>query len=428
MDPPWRIKGGQQNDSGFMFSNSKFNLDYETMSNQEIMNLRIEKLSKKGFCFLWILSNQINTAYEMMAKWGYEVVDQIIWVKLKNSNISLTHGYYLMHSFEMCLVGYKCPPGEHVEYNSKISNNVIFAEVRQKSRKPDEMYEIIELMLPGSKKIELFARNHNLRNGWFSLGNQLGENYEKWFNVVDCNRCEKAISIGIKRYKARYQQNYDLCEGCFIELNLDKKDFFEMDNLVDEDVLHFYHSCNHCNSEPIWGTRFTCLDCENYDLCEACFDLNLQTVNEKQFHDIQHNFVAVEIPILASGMPAHLDKKCVSCFQKPILGVCFSCSGCPNLNLCQQCYFNKPLEEIKKNRGHKTHHNFNILTEPVESDNRLYKCSDCECSPIQGTAYKCENCFSFYLCEKCYAKKETFNRNIANTHKYYHKFITINLD
>jgi hypothetical protein len=31
-----------------MFSNSRFSLDYNTMSNQEIMNIRIDKLSKKG--------------------------------------------------------------------------------------------------------------------------------------------------------------------------------------------------------------------------------------------------------------------------------------------------------------------------------------------------------------------------------------------
>ncbi len=31
-----------------MFSNSRFSLDYNTMSNQEIMNLRIDKLSKNG--------------------------------------------------------------------------------------------------------------------------------------------------------------------------------------------------------------------------------------------------------------------------------------------------------------------------------------------------------------------------------------------
>ena len=34
--------------------------------------------------------------------------------------------------------------------------------------------------MPGSKKIELFARNNNLRPDWFALGNQLGETYLKW--------------------------------------------------------------------------------------------------------------------------------------------------------------------------------------------------------------------------------------------------------
>ena len=33
--------------------------------------------------------------------------------------------------------------------------------------------------MPGAKKIELFARNNNLRSGWFSLGNQLGEVFDK---------------------------------------------------------------------------------------------------------------------------------------------------------------------------------------------------------------------------------------------------------
>jgi hypothetical protein len=48
LDPPWRIKGGQRNDSSFMFSNSKFNLEYNTLSNNEIISLPVEKLSRKG--------------------------------------------------------------------------------------------------------------------------------------------------------------------------------------------------------------------------------------------------------------------------------------------------------------------------------------------------------------------------------------------
>lgn len=33
--------------------------------------------------------------------------------------------------------------------------------------------------MPGAKKMEIFARNNNLRQGWLSLGNQIGEVFEK---------------------------------------------------------------------------------------------------------------------------------------------------------------------------------------------------------------------------------------------------------
>ena len=39
------------------------------------MDIKIEKLSKKGFLFLWILNTQITIASEMVNKWGYEIVD-----------------------------------------------------------------------------------------------------------------------------------------------------------------------------------------------------------------------------------------------------------------------------------------------------------------------------------------------------------------
>lgn len=154
-----------------MFSNNKFNLDYSTMSNAEIMNIQVETLSKKGFCFLWILNSQMNVGYECLNKWGYEVVDQLTWIKTKNKKIHISHGFYFLHSSEVCLVGYKCPPNEYIEFKSKVSNNLIVAEIRKKSQKPDQIYTLIDLLLPGSKKIELFARNNNLKHGWLSLGN-----------------------------------------------------------------------------------------------------------------------------------------------------------------------------------------------------------------------------------------------------------------
>ena len=181
IDPPWRIRGGQRNsDSPFMFSNStphadKFTLEYDTMSNQEVMDIPIEKLSRRGFCFLWVLAGTMDFGYECLNKWGYECIDRLVWVKTTKGGrkAKVSHGFYFLHSTETCLVGFKCPPGEKVDYHPLISNDLLIADVRKKSQKPDQLYTIIDLMMPGAKKIEIFARNNNLREGWLSLGNQI---------------------------------------------------------------------------------------------------------------------------------------------------------------------------------------------------------------------------------------------------------------
>ena len=63
------------------------------------------------------------------------------------------------------------------KFNFKIDLDVIASEVRETSRKPDELYLMIDRLM-GSKrdqarKLEIFARENNLREGWLSLGNQL---------------------------------------------------------------------------------------------------------------------------------------------------------------------------------------------------------------------------------------------------------------
>lgn len=58
--------------------------------------------------------------------------------------------------------------------NRGLDADVIVSEVRETSRKPDEIYAIIERMCPGGRKVEIFGRKHNTRPGWLTLGNQLG--------------------------------------------------------------------------------------------------------------------------------------------------------------------------------------------------------------------------------------------------------------
>ena len=46
-------------------------------------------------------------------------------------------------------------------------------QVRQTSQKPDEVYGLIERLAPGTRKLELFGRQHNVQPNWVTLGNQL---------------------------------------------------------------------------------------------------------------------------------------------------------------------------------------------------------------------------------------------------------------
>lgn len=58
--------------------------------------------------------------------------------------------------------------------NRGLDTDVIVSEVRETSRKPDEVYGMIERLCPGGRKIEIFGRKHNARPGWLTIGNQLG--------------------------------------------------------------------------------------------------------------------------------------------------------------------------------------------------------------------------------------------------------------
>lgn len=59
-------------------------------------------------------------------------------------------------------------------FHRHVDCDVVMAEVRETSRKPDEMYPLLERLSPGTRKLEIFARPHNVRPGWVSIGNQLG--------------------------------------------------------------------------------------------------------------------------------------------------------------------------------------------------------------------------------------------------------------
>lgn len=60
-----------------------------------------------------------------------------------------------MHSYELCLVGYKNnrKDGKSMLLRDGINHNVVFGEVRKKSQKPEDIYSIIEMVFKGKRKL-----------------------------------------------------------------------------------------------------------------------------------------------------------------------------------------------------------------------------------------------------------------------------------
>jgi mRNA (2'-O-methyladenosine-N6-)-methyltransferase len=51
--------------------------------------------------------------------------------------------------------------------------DVIFSKRRGQSQKPEEMYDIIEGLVPNGYYLEIFGRRNNLRNYWVTIGNEI---------------------------------------------------------------------------------------------------------------------------------------------------------------------------------------------------------------------------------------------------------------
>lgn len=97
----------------------------------------------------------------------FSYVDRIVWVKRYQgaNDLVLSTGHYILHSTELCLIGAKYgSPQTPLQFLSKATNDVIFSTVGEQPEKPKEIYEIIEALMPGAKKIELFASNNRYRH------------------------------------------------------------------------------------------------------------------------------------------------------------------------------------------------------------------------------------------------------------------------
>ena len=169
-DPPWRFI----NRTGKMAPEHKRLLRYETMTNEEIMDLPVEQLAlPQSHLYLWVPNALILEGLEVMRRWGFTYKTNLVWYKVRKDGgpDGRGVGFYFRNVTELVLFGVRgnlrtLPPGRR-------QTNVIITRKREHSRKPDELYDIIEDCSPGPR-LELFARHPH--HGWYVWGNEIEAN------------------------------------------------------------------------------------------------------------------------------------------------------------------------------------------------------------------------------------------------------------
>jgi N6-adenosine-specific RNA methylase IME4 len=174
-DPPWQF----QNRTGKMAPEHKRLSRYETLNLKEIATLPIGQLAAETcHLYLWVPNALLLEGLEVMSAWGFSYKTNIVWHKIRKDGgpDGRGVGFYFRNVTELVLFGVR---GKHARTLSpgRKQVNIVKTQKREHSRKPDELYDIIEACSPGPY-LELFARG--TRKGWITWGNQAEEYFPTW--------------------------------------------------------------------------------------------------------------------------------------------------------------------------------------------------------------------------------------------------------
>jgi len=162
MDPPWHLITPKQ------LSTLKFT----------------DKVIPYGLVFIWIEKELIPDILEIMSKWGFFYVENLVWVKhtVNNKNVHQPYKYFKKSKMTL-LIFRKIKEGEKMELRHQRNCDVLFDFVtglksENQENKPTFIYTIIETLLPEAeykestkcgKFLELWASKNTRREGWTTL-------------------------------------------------------------------------------------------------------------------------------------------------------------------------------------------------------------------------------------------------------------------
>ena len=144
---------------------------YAVMPMHEIRRLPVGELAaKRSALFLWAVDCMLPQAIEIGEGWGFRFKTiAFTWIKTNRTKpgYCIGLGHWTRGNPESCLLFTRGSPRRQ----SASVRQLIVSHRREHSRKPPEVLERIEALLPGPR-LEMFCREP--RPGWDSWGNQVG--------------------------------------------------------------------------------------------------------------------------------------------------------------------------------------------------------------------------------------------------------------
>jgi N6-adenosine-specific RNA methylase IME4 len=188
-DPPWRFA----NKTGKVAPEHKRLTRYPTLSFEEIMEIPVGSVAEnKSHLYLWVPNALIAEGLETMKRWGFTYKTNLIWYKVRKDGgpDGRGVGFYFRNVTEMILFGIRGKIRTLKPGRSQV--NMIISRKREHSRKPDELYDIIESCSPGPY-LELFARGE--REHWDQWGNESGEYKIGWNTYKNNSKAHCQMSL-----------------------------------------------------------------------------------------------------------------------------------------------------------------------------------------------------------------------------------------
>lgn len=176
-DPPWNFGSKYKVGASGKEQQSLDEFQYPTMRDSELIEYFTNEVSPlasdDAVMVMWTTDAHLPLALELGASSGftYKTVAFIWNKKTKNGKQVCFMGTWTMKGSEIALLFTK--GRAHKLLKSRKVRQLIEAERREHSRKPDEARERIGEMFPDSNKLELFARTSP--PGWDVIGNETGK-------------------------------------------------------------------------------------------------------------------------------------------------------------------------------------------------------------------------------------------------------------